>query len=128
MIVKYILDHPTTLMWYRWYLKKKYRRPFFSEAYSYDFKQKGVPVDVNRDKDVMILIPLYTTYGVRGSDIIFTPFDKIQWVDGDIAYFGNWRFYGKWAWSVALNKKHPLRRYVLGEIKKEEEIRGSRKS
>jgi len=43
MIIKYILDHPTTLMWYRWYLKKKYHRPFFSEAYSYNFQTEGRP-------------------------------------------------------------------------------------
>jgi len=91
------------------------------------FKQKGVPVDVNHDHEVMVLIPLYTTYGIRGADVILTTPDKIQWADGDIAYFGNWRFYGKWAWSVALNKKHPLRRYVLREIEKEEEWR-ARKS
>jgi len=128
MIVKYILDHPSTLMWYRSYLRKKYRRPFFSEAYSYDFKQKGVPVDINHDHEVMVLVPLYTIYGIRGADVIFTTPDQIQWADGDIAYFGNWRFYGKFAWAVALKKKHPLKRYVVAEMKKEAELYGSGKS
>ena len=125
MIVKYILDHPSTLMWYRWYLNKRYHRPFFSESYSFDFRQKGVPVDVDREKEVMVLVPLYTMYGVRGSDIIFIPFDKIRWTDGDIAFFGNWRFYGKFAWAVATKRRHPLKTFVIHEMEKEAKIRGS---
>jgi len=122
VIVKYILDHPSVFLWYRFYLRKKYSLPFFSIAYSTDLKQKGVPVDITRDGEVVVLVPVYTQYGVRGSEILTTTPDKIMWNDDDFAFFGNWRFYGKFAWMVSLNRKHPLRRYALGEMRKEERM------
>jgi len=118
-IVKYILDHPSTLLWYRWHLRKKHNLPFFSMSYSEDLKQKGVPVDLSRDKEVIVLVPIYTLYGVGGAEVLTTTPDKIVWIDDDFAFYGNWKFYGKFAWMVSLNKKHPLRRYALGEMRKE---------
>ena len=128
LIAKYILDHPTSLLWYRFYLKKKHNLPFFTLTYSYDLRQKGVPVDMTRDGDVILLIPVYTPYGVSGSDIRITVPQQVSWYDGDFAFWGNWKFYSRFAWMVAINRKHPLRKYVISEIKKEEKIRGSGKT
>ena len=126
-IVKYILDHPSVFLWYRWYLRQKHHLPFFTLTYSEDLKQKGVPVDFStRNGEVVVLVPIYTPYGIGGADILTTTPEKIQWSDGDFAYFGNWKFYGKFAWMVALDRKHPLRRYALGKMKKEERIRAGK--
>ena len=118
-IVKYILDHPSTFLWYRWYLRRKHHLPFFSLVYSEDLRQKGVPVDINQDREVVVLVPIYTPYGVGGAEIMLTTPDKVMWADEDFAFFGNWKFYGKFAWMVSLNRKHPLRRYALSEMQKE---------
>ena len=126
-IVKYILDHPSVFMWYRWYLRQKYHLPYFTMSYSHDLRQKGVPVDFStRDGVVIVLVPIYAPYGVGGGDILTATPESIVWTDGDIAYFGNWKFYGKFAWMVALNRKHPLRRYALTEMEKEARIRAGK--
>jgi hypothetical protein len=127
-IVRYIIEHPSTLLWYRWYLKKRHNLPFFTLSYSADLKQKGVPVDMTRDKEVVVLVPVYTPYGVGGANILTTTPEAIMWSDGDFAFWGNWKFYGRFAWMASLNRKHPLRRYVLGEMKREEKLHGTGKA
>ena len=121
-IVRYILDHPETIIWYREYITAKTGKPFFTEVYSKDFAQKGVAVDlvtVNWAKRVMILIPLRTYLGVRGAEVIVTDPKRVMWFGGDFPYLGNWTFYAKWAWYVALTPRHPLNKYVKKKIKEE---------
>jgi len=122
MIVKYILDHPETIVWYKEYLTGKTGKPFFTEVYSKDFAERGVAVDVvtiNWDKKVMILVPVKTPLGIRGAEVVVTSHKNVLWFGGDIPYFGNWAFYGKWAWYVSLHGRHPLHRYVMKKLKGE---------
>jgi len=121
-IVRYILDHPDIIIWYREYLNIKTGRPFFTEVYSKDLAQKGVAVDlvaINWSKKVMILIPVKTYLGVRGSEVIVTDPKRVMWFGGDFPYYGNWLFYGKWAWYVALSPRHPLNKYVKKKMREE---------
>jgi len=122
-VVRYILDHPETIIWYREFLAGKTGKPFFTEVYSRDFAEKGVAVDlvtVNWSRKVMILVPLKTSLGIRGSEVVITGPKRVIWMGGDFAYLGNWRFYGKWAWYVALTPRHPLNRYVKAKIRRGE--------
>ncbi len=123
-IVRYILDHPETIIWYREYITAKTGRPFFTEVYSKDFAEKGVAVDlvtVNWNKKVMVLIPLRTSLGIRGSEVVVADPKRVIWMGGDFAYLGNWTFYAKWAWYVALTRRHPLNKYVRKKMTEEDE-------
>lgn len=122
VVLKYVLDHPEVMVWYKEYLTGKTGRPFFTEVFSRDFAEKGVAVDlvtVNWSKKIMILVPIKTNLGVRGSEVIVTDPKRVVWMGGDFPYLGNWMFYAKWAWYVALTPRHPLHKYVKAKIKGE---------
>jgi len=119
-VVRYILDHPSVIIWYKEYITGKTGKPFFTEVFSKDFAEKGVAVDlvtVNWSRRVMILVPLKTSLGIRGSDVVLANPKRVLWFGGDFAYLGNWRFYAKWVWYVALTARHPLNKYVKGKIR-----------
>jgi hypothetical protein len=119
-IVRYILDHPYVIIWYKEYITAKTGKPFFTEVFSRDFAEKGVAVDlvtINWSRKVMILVPLRTSLGIRGSEVVLTDPKRVMWMGGDFPFLGNWRFYAKWVWYVALTPRHPLNRYVKAKIK-----------
>ncbi|ASO67405.1 hypothetical protein c131 [Metallosphaera turreted icosahedral virus] len=121
-VVRYILDHPATIIWYKEYITGKTGKPFFTEVYSKDFAEKGVAVDlvtVNWSRKIMILVPVKTSLGIRGSEVVLTDPRRVLWMGGDIPFLGNWMFYAKWAWYVAQTPRHPLNKYVRKKMREE---------